>query len=79
MQKIVKCKLVDMAEGKFDLVEALLKGDVLTQWLEYKQVEIAQMSNNPDGKDTTPLGMCNLMFMIFLQELKKHYFPKILA
>eukprot|EP00957_Ditylum_brightwellii_P099733 7597577-Ditylum_brightwellii.AAC.1 len=29
MQKIVKCKLVEMAEGKFDLIEAILKGDTL--------------------------------------------------
>eukprot|EP00957_Ditylum_brightwellii_P008626 654641-Ditylum_brightwellii.AAC.1 len=29
MQKIVKCKLVDMAEGKFNLMKAILEGDTL--------------------------------------------------
>eukprot|EP00957_Ditylum_brightwellii_P166626 12683821-Ditylum_brightwellii.AAC.1 len=30
MNKVVKCKLMDTAERKFDLVEALLEGDALT-------------------------------------------------
>eukprot|EP00957_Ditylum_brightwellii_P005483 419632-Ditylum_brightwellii.AAC.1 len=30
MNTVVKCKLVDTMEVKFDLVEALLKGDALT-------------------------------------------------
>eukprot|EP00957_Ditylum_brightwellii_P187821 14300823-Ditylum_brightwellii.AAC.1 len=42
MQKIVKCKLMDMAEGKFDLVEVLLEGNALRHWLEFKWVEITQ-------------------------------------
>eukprot|EP00957_Ditylum_brightwellii_P027169 2054050-Ditylum_brightwellii.AAC.1 len=42
MQKIVKCKSVDTMEGKFDLVEAILKGDALMHWLKFKQVEIVQ-------------------------------------
>eukprot|EP00957_Ditylum_brightwellii_P082192 6249763-Ditylum_brightwellii.AAC.1 len=44
MQKIVKCKPVDTAEGKFDLVEVILEGDTLTHWLEFKQVEVARTS-----------------------------------
>eukprot|EP00957_Ditylum_brightwellii_P147560 11237778-Ditylum_brightwellii.AAC.1 len=79
MQKIVKCKPVDMMEGKFDLVEVILEGDALTHWLKFKQVEIAWMSENPNSMDTPPLGMCNLMFTVCLQELKKHYFLKNLA
>eukprot|EP00957_Ditylum_brightwellii_P105982 8084287-Ditylum_brightwellii.AAC.1 len=76
MMKMVKCKLVDMAEGKFDLVEAILKGDALTHWFKFKQVEVECMSKTPNGSDTVPLGMCNPTFAICLQELKKHYFPK---
>eukprot|EP00957_Ditylum_brightwellii_P104729 7981386-Ditylum_brightwellii.AAC.1 len=63
MQKIMKCKLVDTAEGKFDLMEAILKGDALTHWLEFKQDENSRMSKNPNSMDTPQLGMCNLMFM----------------
>eukprot|EP00957_Ditylum_brightwellii_P161380 12287894-Ditylum_brightwellii.AAC.1 len=74
MMKIVKCKPVEMAEGKFDLVEAILEGDALTHWLEFKQAEVACMSKNSDGSDIAPLGMCTPTFAIFLQELKKHYF-----
>eukprot|EP00957_Ditylum_brightwellii_P148706 11321838-Ditylum_brightwellii.AAC.1 len=62
MQKIVKCKPVDTAKGKFDLVEVILGGDTLTHWLEFKRVEITLMSKNPDGTDMHPLGMCNLTF-----------------
>eukprot|EP00957_Ditylum_brightwellii_P028053 2118426-Ditylum_brightwellii.AAC.1 len=76
MQKIIKCKPVDMVKGKFDIVEAILKGDVLTDWLKFKWVEVAQLSKNPDSLDTTPLEMCDPTFAIFLQDLKKHYFPK---
>eukprot|EP00957_Ditylum_brightwellii_P034167 2589187-Ditylum_brightwellii.AAC.1 len=72
MQKIIKCKLVDTKEGKFDLVEAILKGDALTHWLELKQVEIVWTSKNPNGMD-------NPMFTVCLQEFKKQYFPKNLA
>eukprot|EP00957_Ditylum_brightwellii_P016500 1240020-Ditylum_brightwellii.AAC.1 len=35
MQKIMKCKLVDMAKSKFDLMEAILEGDALMHWLEF--------------------------------------------
>eukprot|EP00957_Ditylum_brightwellii_P060339 4582114-Ditylum_brightwellii.AAC.1 len=76
MTKIVKCKLVDTAESKFDLVEAILKGDTLTHWLKIKRVKVVCTSKNPDGLDTVPLGMCNPTFAICLQQLKKHYFPK---
>eukprot|EP00957_Ditylum_brightwellii_P028623 2162666-Ditylum_brightwellii.AAC.1 len=76
MMKIVKCKLVDTAKGKFDLVEAILEGDALTHWLKFKWVEVARMSKNPNGLVTMPLGMCNPTFTTCLQELKKHYFPK---
>eukprot|EP00957_Ditylum_brightwellii_P088319 6727514-Ditylum_brightwellii.AAC.1 len=43
MQKIMKCKPVDMVEGKFDLVEPLLKGYALTHWLKYKQIELLKI------------------------------------
>eukprot|EP00957_Ditylum_brightwellii_P188026 14314643-Ditylum_brightwellii.AAC.1 len=73
MQKIVKCKPMNMVEGKFDLVEAILKGDALTHWLEFKWVEVARMSKNSNGMDMALLGMCNPTFTICLQELKKHF------
>eukprot|EP00957_Ditylum_brightwellii_P155172 11812648-Ditylum_brightwellii.AAC.1 len=76
MQKIVKCKPVDTAEGKFNLVEAILEGDALTHWLDFKWVEVVRTSKTPNGLDMAPLGMCNPTFAICLQELKKHYFPK---
>eukprot|EP00957_Ditylum_brightwellii_P212252 15367138-Ditylum_brightwellii.AAC.1 len=38
MQKLIKCKLVDMAEGKFDLVESLVKVDTIIYWQEFKCV-----------------------------------------
>eukprot|EP00957_Ditylum_brightwellii_P037870 2863965-Ditylum_brightwellii.AAC.1 len=79
MQKIAKRKPVDMSEGKLDLVEAILEGDALRHWLEFKWVEVARTSKNSDGLDTAPLGMCNPTFAICLQELKKHYFPKNLS
>eukprot|EP00957_Ditylum_brightwellii_P177915 13551735-Ditylum_brightwellii.AAC.1 len=79
MQKIVKCKPVDMAEGKFSLFEAILEGDALMHWLKFKQVEIMRTSKNPDGSDAPLFGMCNSTFTICLQELKKHYFLKNLA
>eukprot|EP00957_Ditylum_brightwellii_P114662 8743985-Ditylum_brightwellii.AAC.1 len=40
------------AESKFDLVEAILKGDVLMHWQEFKRVKIAQIPKNPDGTDS---------------------------
>eukprot|EP00957_Ditylum_brightwellii_P085265 6484970-Ditylum_brightwellii.AAC.1 len=62
MQKIVKCKPVNTAKGKFDLVEVFLRGDALMYWHEFKQVEIEQASKNPNGMDMILLGMCNLTF-----------------
>eukprot|EP00957_Ditylum_brightwellii_P134969 10290796-Ditylum_brightwellii.AAC.1 len=76
MTNIVKCKLVDTAEGKFDLIEAILEGDALIHWLKFKWVEVVCTSKSPNGLDTAPLGVCNPTFVICLQELKKHYFPK---
>eukprot|EP00957_Ditylum_brightwellii_P180125 13721010-Ditylum_brightwellii.AAC.1 len=66
MQKIIKCKPVDMVECKFDLVEAIPKRDALTHWLKFKQVEIMQTSKNPNVMDTPPLRMCNPTFTNWL-------------
>eukprot|EP00957_Ditylum_brightwellii_P193846 14761512-Ditylum_brightwellii.AAC.1 len=80
MQKIVECKLMGTAEGKFDLIETLIEGDALRYWLEFKQTETARTSKKPNASDTPPLlCMSNPTFSICLQELKKHYFPKKLA
>ena len=67
---------MDAADGRFDLVEALLEGDALMHWQEFKRVEMPRVSKNLDGTDTSPLGVCEDTFKACLQELKKHYFPK---
>eukprot|EP00957_Ditylum_brightwellii_P018408 1385364-Ditylum_brightwellii.AAC.1 len=81
MQKIVKCKPVDKAEGTFNLVEEILKGDVSMHWLEFKWIEVTMASKNSNSCDTVLLGMCNPTFAICSQKLKlkKHYFPKNFA
>eukprot|EP00957_Ditylum_brightwellii_P067426 5118287-Ditylum_brightwellii.AAC.1 len=58
MKKVVKHKPVDTAEGQFDLVEALLKGDALTHWMEFKHVETMHISKNSDGTDKPAKGIC---------------------
>eukprot|EP00957_Ditylum_brightwellii_P209017 15359900-Ditylum_brightwellii.AAC.1 len=42
MLKIAKYKLVDKVEGKFNIVEAILKGDALTHGLKFKRVEVVR-------------------------------------
>eukprot|EP00957_Ditylum_brightwellii_P170926 13009457-Ditylum_brightwellii.AAC.1 len=59
MNKVVKCKPVDMAEGKFNLVEALLKADALTHWMEFKHVETLCISKRPDRMDEPVKGICD--------------------
>eukprot|EP00957_Ditylum_brightwellii_P120228 9173675-Ditylum_brightwellii.AAC.1 len=58
MFKVVKCKWADMVEGKFNLVEPLLKGDALTHWMEFNPVQFTHISKNPDGTDAPPKGIC---------------------
>eukprot|EP00957_Ditylum_brightwellii_P130160 9928530-Ditylum_brightwellii.AAC.1 len=65
MQKIIKSKLVDTAKGKFDLVDAILEGDVSMHWLKFKQGEVARTSKKPDGLDMALLGMCDPTFTTF--------------
>eukprot|EP00957_Ditylum_brightwellii_P109268 8334679-Ditylum_brightwellii.AAC.1 len=79
MNKVVKCKLVDLAEGKSDLVEALLEGDALTHWMEFKCVETTYITKKPDGTYKPTKYICDNTFKVCLQELKRHYFPKNLA
>eukprot|EP00957_Ditylum_brightwellii_P203296 15334050-Ditylum_brightwellii.AAC.1 len=79
LSKVIKNKPVDAADGRFDLVRALLEGDVLMHWQEFKWVETSRTSKNPDGTDTALTGMCDDTFKACFQELKKHYFPKRLA
>eukprot|EP00957_Ditylum_brightwellii_P189969 14462515-Ditylum_brightwellii.AAC.1 len=45
-----------MAEGKFDLVEALLEEDALIHWMEFKCVEIMHVSKRPDRTDKPAKG-----------------------
>eukprot|EP00957_Ditylum_brightwellii_P121780 9287144-Ditylum_brightwellii.AAC.1 len=79
MQKVVKCKLGDMDKGQFYLVEALLIGDVIIHWMEFKHVETMHMSKNLYRTDTAPNGIYLETFKLCLQELKKHYLLKTLA
>eukprot|EP00957_Ditylum_brightwellii_P184699 14067527-Ditylum_brightwellii.AAC.1 len=43
---------IKTAESKFDLVEAILKGDVLTHWQEFKHVDIVRIPKNLNGTDS---------------------------
>eukprot|EP00957_Ditylum_brightwellii_P026829 2028655-Ditylum_brightwellii.AAC.1 len=48
---VIKNKPIKTAESKFDLVEAILEGDALMHWYEFKRVKIAQIPKNSDGTD----------------------------
>eukprot|EP00957_Ditylum_brightwellii_P049632 3764194-Ditylum_brightwellii.AAC.1 len=48
LSKDIKNKPVDMVDRRFDLVEALLEGDALLHWQEFKRVETSCTSKNPD-------------------------------
>eukprot|EP00957_Ditylum_brightwellii_P185920 14154406-Ditylum_brightwellii.AAC.1 len=76
MKKVVKCRPVDMVEGQFDLVEALLKRDALTHWMRSKYIETTHISKNSDGTDAPAKGICKDAYKVCLKELNKHYFPK---
>eukprot|EP00957_Ditylum_brightwellii_P015540 1171940-Ditylum_brightwellii.AAC.1 len=76
MKKVVKCKPVDMAEEQFDLVEALLEGDALTHWIEFKHVEAMRVSKKSNRTEEPAKGICKDTYKVCLQELKKHYFLK---
>eukprot|EP00957_Ditylum_brightwellii_P056642 4293336-Ditylum_brightwellii.AAC.1 len=54
LSKVIKNKHVDAADGRFDLVEALLEGDAITHWQEFKRVETSRIPKNPDIMDTAP-------------------------
>eukprot|EP00957_Ditylum_brightwellii_P040430 3059927-Ditylum_brightwellii.AAC.1 len=62
MKKVVKCKSVDMAEGQFDLVEALLEGDTLTHWMEFKHVETMSISKILDRAGILMKDICKDMY-----------------
>eukprot|EP00957_Ditylum_brightwellii_P072961 5544328-Ditylum_brightwellii.AAC.1 len=72
MKKVVKCKPLGMAEGQFDLVEMLLEGDTLTNWMEFKYVETTCISKNLDGTYKPAKGICKDTYKVCLQELRKH-------
>eukprot|EP00957_Ditylum_brightwellii_P113100 8625562-Ditylum_brightwellii.AAC.1 len=54
---VIKNKPIETAESKFDLVEAILEGDALTHWQEFKRVEIARILKNPNGTDSVAPGI----------------------
>eukprot|EP00957_Ditylum_brightwellii_P113395 8646165-Ditylum_brightwellii.AAC.1 len=68
-----------MTERKLDLVEALLEGDTLTHWMEFKHAETMCISKRPDRTDKPAKGICDNAYKVCLHKLKKHYFPKNLA
>eukprot|EP00957_Ditylum_brightwellii_P160417 12212374-Ditylum_brightwellii.AAC.1 len=67
LNKVIKSKHVDAADGCFDLVEALLEGDALTHCQEFKRVETSRTSKNLDGTDMALKGVCDDMFKACLQ------------
>eukprot|EP00957_Ditylum_brightwellii_P072547 5513049-Ditylum_brightwellii.AAC.1 len=55
---IIKNQLIETAKSKFDLVEAILKGNALTHWQEFKHVKIVQILKNLDRTDSVAPGIC---------------------
>eukprot|EP00957_Ditylum_brightwellii_P104989 8002462-Ditylum_brightwellii.AAC.1 len=62
--------------SKFDLVDAVLEGNVLTHWQEFKHVKIAWIPKNLDGADGMAPGICVETYKMCLNLLRKHYFPQ---
>eukprot|EP00957_Ditylum_brightwellii_P188577 14355994-Ditylum_brightwellii.AAC.1 len=54
---VIKNKPIKTAKSKFDLVEAILEGDALTHWQEFKRVEIAWIPKNLNGTDGMAPGI----------------------
>eukprot|EP00957_Ditylum_brightwellii_P205108 15342320-Ditylum_brightwellii.AAC.1 len=79
MWKIVKCKTIDMEEGKFNPNDVLLEEDALMLWLEFKCIKTMYTNKNPDEIDTAHLDISPEVFKLRLQELKEHYLLKNLA
>eukprot|EP00957_Ditylum_brightwellii_P048804 3702642-Ditylum_brightwellii.AAC.1 len=73
---IMKNKPIKTAKSKFELVEAILEGDALTHWQEFKCVEIAQILKNLYGTDSVAPGICMETYKVCLGLLKKQYFPQ---
>eukprot|EP00957_Ditylum_brightwellii_P088041 6706522-Ditylum_brightwellii.AAC.1 len=73
---VIKNKPIEIAKSKFDLVEAILEGDALTHWHEFKCVEITWIPKNPDGTDGVAQGICMDTYKLCLGLLKKQYFPQ---
>eukprot|EP00957_Ditylum_brightwellii_P171728 13073572-Ditylum_brightwellii.AAC.1 len=55
---IIQNKPIKKGKSKFDLVAAILKGNVLMHWQEFKCVEIAQIPKNLDRTDSVAPGIC---------------------
>eukprot|EP00957_Ditylum_brightwellii_P152337 11597187-Ditylum_brightwellii.AAC.1 len=54
---VIKNKLIETTKSKFDLVEAMLKGNVLMHWQEFKPVKIAWISKNLDRTEGMAPGI----------------------
>eukprot|EP00957_Ditylum_brightwellii_P005232 399605-Ditylum_brightwellii.AAC.1 len=55
---VIKNKLISIAKSKFDLVEAILKGNVLMHRQEFKHIKIAWIPKNLDGTNSMAPGIC---------------------
>eukprot|EP00957_Ditylum_brightwellii_P157379 11978149-Ditylum_brightwellii.AAC.1 len=73
---IIKNKLIKSAKNKFDLAEAILKGNALMHWQEFKHIKIAWIPKNLDGTCGVAPGICMETYKMCLNLLKKHYFPQ---
>eukprot|EP00957_Ditylum_brightwellii_P056287 4266697-Ditylum_brightwellii.AAC.1 len=73
---VIKKKTIKTAKSKFDLAEAILEGDALMHWQEFKHVKIAQILKNPDGTDGMAPGVSIDTYKVCLGLLKKQYFPQ---
>eukprot|EP00957_Ditylum_brightwellii_P191232 14561170-Ditylum_brightwellii.AAC.1 len=68
MQSIVKYKLVDTVEGKFNIVEVILKGDALMHWLKYKHKVITSSKTQTPCKH--PAGDYMSVEVLYASNLK---------
>eukprot|EP00957_Ditylum_brightwellii_P125517 9567400-Ditylum_brightwellii.AAC.1 len=73
---VIKNKPMETTKSKFDLVEAIIKGDAPTHWQEFKCVEITRIPKNLDGTDGVAPGICMETYKVCLDLVKKQYFPQ---
>eukprot|EP00957_Ditylum_brightwellii_P141643 10790833-Ditylum_brightwellii.AAC.1 len=60
---VIKNKPINTAKSKFDLVEAIFKGNALTHWQEFKRIEIVRIPKNLVGTNGVAPGICTETYM----------------